>query len=284
MFLTAILYQSENNLKTIKTDVNKLNTEKIQLKETNKKLTKEISELKGKNSLLSSKASEDKAETNIENTPVVNSNNDSIKTAYLTFDDGPSPNTLTILNILKVNNIHAIFFVNGRPQYSSIYKEIINQGNEIGNHTYSHEYSEIYKSAADFNADVEKLNNFLFSLGISSPVFMRFPGGSNNTVSYNYGGKNIMNTLIVEESSKGYFYVDWNVDSGDADKITEPKQYILNKVISEAKGQNNIIVLLHDAPSKSTTAEVLPEIISYLKSQGYTFELLSKTSPLVHFK
>jgi peptidoglycan/xylan/chitin deacetylase (PgdA/CDA1 family) len=41
---------------------------------------------------------------------------------------------------------------------------------------------------------------------------------------------------------------------------------------------------MHDAVSKKATAEAVPEIIKQLKAAGYTFGVLSETSPTVHFQ
>ena len=37
-------------------------------------------------------------------------------------------------------------------------------------------------------------------------------------------------------------------------------------------GKNSVVILMHDAQAKSVTADTLPQIISYLKEQGYEFE------------
>ena len=60
---------------------------------------------------------------------------DNTKIAYLTFDDGPSNNTLQILKILKKYDIKATFFVNGHPNLKSLYKKISDDGNVLANHT-----------------------------------------------------------------------------------------------------------------------------------------------------
>lgn len=65
-----------------------------------------------------------------------------IKIAYLTFDDGPSKNTMEILKILKENDVRATFFVNGHPGLENLYKAIAKDGHVIANHTYSHDYSK----------------------------------------------------------------------------------------------------------------------------------------------
>ena len=63
----------------------------------------------------------------------------------MTFDDGPSKNTMQILDILKKYNIKATFFVNGKEDEFSlkVYERIIKEGHNLGNHTYSHEYDYI---------------------------------------------------------------------------------------------------------------------------------------------
>ena len=46
--------------------------------------------------------------------------------------------------------------------------------------------------------------------------WLRFPGGSTNTVSHKYGGSGIMKSLKEQVEEKGYRYVDWNVCAEDA--------------------------------------------------------------------
>lgn len=140
------------------------------------------------------------------------------------------------------------------------------------------------KPIAAYNQDVDKLNSFLEGIGISSPTIMRFPGGSNNTISDNYGGKDIMSKLIKEQLRKGYQYIDWNVYSGDSDKMTESKDAIIENVMRESKGMKSIVILFHDSNTKTTTVEALPIIIKNLKQQEYVFKTLSMNSPVIHFK
>ena len=208
---------------------------------------------------------------------------DVVKTAYLTFDDGPSSNTIKILNTLKENNIKATFFINGNYD-KEIVQRIINEGHAIGNHTHSHSYKNIYKSADAFLEDFYKLENALFNDFGIRPTIIRFPGGSNNTVSHKYGGKTIMDSIIKTMVKKGYQYFDWSVTSGDADATPATKEQIISNVINRSLKLNNPIVLMHDAVSKKATAEAVPEIIKQLKTAGYTFGVLSETSPTVHFQ
>ena len=46
--------------------------------------------------------------------------------------------------------------------------------------------------------------------------WLRFPGGSTNTVSHRYGGRQIMQQLKAQAEQKGYAWIDWNVCAEDA--------------------------------------------------------------------
>lgn len=107
-----------------------------------------------------------------------------IKIAYLTFDDGPSKNTREILKILKENDIKATFFVNGHPGLEDLYKDIAKDGHVIANHTYSHDYKKVYMSPENFEKDIKKLDKYIEeTVGQKPSHIIRYPGGSNNTIS-----------------------------------------------------------------------------------------------------
>ncbi|MDO4536428.1 MAG: polysaccharide deacetylase family protein [Clostridium perfringens] len=212
-------------------------------------------------------------------------NQEKKKIAYLTFDDGPSKNTYRILDILKKYNIKATFFVNGKPVFKDTYIRMYKEGHSIGNHTYCHEYNEIYSSVEDFKSDTNKLNRLLIEYGIKPTYMLRFPGGSNNTVSKRYGGDVIMDELVQVMSEEGYKYYDWNVTSGDASRQCLTKDEIVQNVINGCKGKSNAIILFHDLNPKVSTVEALPEVIEYLLSENYEFRVLnSGEESIVHFK
>lgn len=210
-------------------------------------------------------------------------NKPSAKIAYLTFDDGPSVNTDKILDILDQYKIHATFFVNGRPEMLNTYKRIIADGDAIGNHTYSHNYKVVYSSEKGFLNDVDKLNKFLSSAGIETTM-VRFPGGSINHVSIKYGGKEIMGKLVMDVLKDNLWYCDWNVDSEDSDVTVQATDVIVDNVLKQSKNKNRIVVLMHDAPVKTTTPLALPSIIKGLQKQGFSFDVLSPDVKPVRFK
>lgn len=207
-----------------------------------------------------------------------------VKYAYLTFDDGPSDNTIKILDFLKANNIKATFFVIGTKGYDDVYKRIVDEGHTLAVHSNTHRYSDIYLSVYAFMQDINALGDKLEKITGVRPKIMRFPGGSNNTVSYKYGGKELMDKLTAEVTKNGYIYYDWNVDSSDASSNNRDKNAIFNAVMQGVNNKDQAIILMHDAAAKTSTVEALPLIVSGLRKKGYVFETITEETPPVQFK
>lgn len=202
------------------------------------------------------------------------------KVVYLTFDDGPSENTLKILEILDLYGIKATFFVVGRDSkfHENIYQQIAAGGHAIGNHTYSHDYSRIYSSIDAFKQDFYALENLLVRIIGYKPDIFRFPGGSNNQINLRTGSRSLMPRLAEEMLTAGYQFFDWNVDSRDAAEYLQASDIIINSVIKGATTKDQAIILMHDAPVKTTTVKALPEIIVGLSHRGFRFKYLTKES------
>ena len=202
-------------------------------------------------------------------------------TIYLTFDDGPSLDTTPkILDILKQENIKATFFVTSiNPDTDALIKRAYDEGHTIALHTNSHVYSEVYASTDAYFKDLDAIRNRVYQITGYYSNYIRFPGGSSNTVSkFNPG---IMSKLATQVTEKGYIYFDWNVSSGDASlKTTKEKTY--NNVINGLKKTRGNVVLMHDRRGNDSTAEALKDIIKYGKEQGYMFKPISNTSPTAH--
>lgn len=203
---------------------------------------------------------------------------------YLTFDDGPSANTEQILDILERYGIKGTFFVIGdsSAKAAEIYRRLVAEGHSVGNHTYSHEYNEVYASTESFWEEYSKIDSLFYESTGKHLEIMRFPGGSNNTVSERYC-KGIMPMLVRQAKDKGIVYFDWNVSSLDAEKAVQNKDVIINAVLDGCKGRKRSIVLMHDNKSKVTTVEALPVIIEALKKDGCIFKTLDVDSDAVQF-
>jgi peptidoglycan/xylan/chitin deacetylase (PgdA/CDA1 family) len=58
----------------------------------------------------------------------------------LSFDDGPSPWTTPILDLLRAHDARATFFLIGQriDEHPDVVRRIVAEGHELGNHTFSH--------------------------------------------------------------------------------------------------------------------------------------------------
>ena len=192
------------------------------------------------------------------------------KVVYLTFDDGPSANTQKIMDILAKYDAKATFFVTGRNQdYNYLIKDAYQAGHTIALHTYSHEYSTVYASVDAYFDDLNKVGQMVKKEIGFVPHYIRFPGGSSNTISRRYC-QGIMSTLTKKVIEQGYQYYDWNGDSTDASgNHVAVAKLIRNGTLCH---DNNVMILCHDTQAKDTTVQALPSIIEHYKNLGYTFK------------
>ncbi|MEQ8197655.1 MAG: polysaccharide deacetylase family protein [Clostridiaceae bacterium] len=210
-----------------------------------------------------------------------NYENNKKKKAYLTFDDGPSTTiTPQILDILKENKINATFFVIGsfidKSQAArDILKREYNEGNSIGNHSYTHKYNILYPNGVvDTNA---YMNEFEMTKKAISSVIgenniskaLRFPGGH-----MSWKGENEVDKLL---EAQGYYYIDWNSMAGDAETKSRSRDsmfQIFNETKKNVARNGDLVVLMHDTYGKDETVKVLPEMIKELKDEGYEFDTI----------
>jgi peptidoglycan/xylan/chitin deacetylase (PgdA/CDA1 family) len=202
---------------------------------------------------------------------------------YLTFDDGPSIYTEEILDILDRYEVKATFFVTGKEDAKSQERlqDIVNRGNSLGMHSYSHEYSQIYQSVDSFAADFHKLQDYLEQVtGVKSFIY-RFPGGSSNTVSD-------MDMMEFADyiHEQGVEYYDWNLSSKDASIQELSVSEIVRNATSELSKYSTAVILMHDAASKRTTVEALPIIIENILAAGDTviLPITEDTVPIQHIQ
>lgn len=198
------------------------------------------------------------------------------KVVFLTFDDGPSKNTVKILDTLKEYNVKATFFVIGENLTESgveIAKRALAEGHMLGMHTDTHRYEKIYSSVDSFLADYDKLaSRFVEEFG-ECPAIFRFPGGS-----YSAYINPIKVQLREELERRGFIGYDWSA-SGEDSVGTPTAASIKQNIFESIEGQKQPILLLHDSPCSNLTAEVLPEVIEKLSAEGYEFRTLQYREP-----
>ena len=190
-------------------------------------------------------------------------------TIYLTFDDGPSKNTMDILYILKRYDITATFFFNGGTDETTMerMKAVADAGHSIGVHSVSHDYEKVYESVESYLDDFYNTYTCIYEATGIKPQIFRFPGGSIN--NYN---RFVYMQIIAEMTRRGFVYYDWNVSGEDAVHGATWTS-IYNNVMTgiQNNSSDRAIVLLHDADDKYATVTVLEDVIDALLKDGYSF-------------
>ena len=213
-----------------------------------------------------------------EETDTISNNNEDSKpeaevtgVVYLTFDDGPMRSiTPVILDILENEGAPATFFVLPHNDVDDLYRRIIDEGHEIGNHTSSHRYDRLYEgNASAFKEDVLNARRFIYDNFEYSTTSFRFPGGSTGTEAILKSGVRQARINVLNEL--GYTYYDWNIDTDDWRRDSTAES-IVKHVLDSTNGREQIIILMHD--NYQVTVDALPMLIEGLREQGYIFDIL----------
>lgn len=186
------------------------------------------------------------------------------KVVYLTFDDGPTKETSKIIDLLNDLDVKATFFLIGKniEENKEETKLIIENGHDVGNHTYSHNRM-IFKSPSYIKEEIDKTNNLIKSLGYDKEIFFRPPFGKKLFVLPMYLNK-INQTTVM-----------WNIEPESYADVSVNAETIANHVKENVN--NGSIILLH--PMNDSTGKILESIrliVEELQSEGYRFELLSE--------
>ncbi|MGV9453597.1 bifunctional polysaccharide deacetylase/glycosyltransferase family 2 protein [Streptomyces sp. NPDC003635] len=191
------------------------------------------------------------------------------KTIALTFDDGPNPTwTPQVLEILQKYDVPGTFFVVGSmvSRYPSIVEDLVEQGNEVGIHTFTH-VDLSYQSDARVTREITQTQLALAgAAGITTTLF-RAPYSSETDAIDNYSWP-----VYQKLGEDGYTSVFIDTDSDDW------KRPGVSKIVkwatpSDGEGAS---VLFHDAGGeRSQTIEALPKYIEKMRAKGYTFTTIS---------
>ncbi|KAG8908939.1 Carbohydrate esterase 4 protein [Tulasnella sp. 403] len=179
------------------------------------------------------------------------------KTVALTFDDGPWVYMYDISKALVAANATGTFFVNGN-NYECIYD---NNGKRIASHTWSH-LDLTTVSWDKIHDEMWKVEQALQRIIGVTPAFMRPPYGNYND--------------LVRQASyiRGQALALWDFDSGDSTGSTPAQSKAAYKALFD-KNPNNVLALNHET-SETTAHQVIPYVISLLKSKGYKMVSLAE--------
>ena len=172
---------------------------------------------------------------------------------WLTFDDGPSPETTPlILDILKQENVKATFFLIGSEieQYPKLFKLIIANGHIVANHSYSHKNGWKCNNTSYFD-DIEKCQRLMPENKLFRPPY----------------GK--ISPFQIQHLKKEYKIILWDVLSWDFHINSQPKkikEHVLNNSVP-----GSIIVFHNNEKSLSALKNILQKTIKELKQKGFLF-------------
>ena len=171
------------------------------------------------------------------------------KLVAITFDDGPGPYTAKLLDALKARNAHATFFLVGNrvSANASLVAREVNEGHQVGNHSWSHAKLTTLGGAAIAN-----------ELNSTSAAISKAAGGGNFYFRPPYGSYN-----STVKSYAGVPIILWSVDT--LDWKYRNATTVKNNIVNGAK--DGAIILLHDIHSTSVDGAIAA--IDVLQSQGY---------------
>jgi peptidoglycan/xylan/chitin deacetylase (PgdA/CDA1 family) len=173
-----------------------------------------------------------------------------------TFDDGPWPGTTpAVLKALDAHCVKATFFPIGKHAtwYPEILKQVAEAGHTIGNHTWSHK-SLVTKKFDEAKLEIEKgASAVAISAGVPVAPFFRAPVLKHPPEIVTYLGQR--NFAI------------FSTDLDAFDFTARSKERVIENVQKKLAKHGKGIILMHDF--QKHTAEALPELLDWLKANGY---------------
>lgn len=175
----------------------------------------------------------------------------------ITFDDGPSKDyTPIILDVLKENDASATFFVLGNEvkKNKETLVRMVDEGNEIGNHSYNH---KDLTSISDYELyqQIVGTDEFIENITGIKPTVMRPPYGFvNDRIS-----SRIYKPIIL-----------WSLDTLDWQNRNTEK--ICSNILDNVKDGD--IILMHDI--YGTTADAVKIVVPELVKRGYQLVTVSE--------
>lgn len=178
----------------------------------------------------------------------------------LTFDDGPTSSTSTLLNTLKSSGARATLFNIGQKAKASpsLVQAEKSANMWIGNHSYTHQHMTSL-SSSQMSSELSQTQSAITAAGASAPKVFRPPYGETNS------------TLQSAASARGLRTVTWTVDSKDWNGAS---------TASIVQASNSLraggIMLMHDG--YSTTISAVPQIVTSLKNRGLCPGMISSST------
>jgi len=179
---------------------------------------------------------------------------------YITFDDGPHPTaTPYILEQLDKYDAKATFFCIGKNVvlYSDVYKQTLEKGHTIGNHTHNH-LNGWKNDNATYRANIDEATKYIDSHCFRPP----------------YGKIKRSQAKELAQSSPAWKIYMWNVLSADFDRSITPEKCLRNVLKNIEPGS---IVIFHDSDKAwDRMSYALPRVLEFCKQKNWKIKALPK--------
>ena len=186
------------------------------------------------------------------------------KIVALTFDDGPTKNTIAVLDILKKIGVRATFFVTGaelerNPEEGMM---IVQAGHELGNHSYSHTRM-VLKSQSFIKKEIEETDSLIKEAGYKGDIYFRPP----------FGKKLVGLPYYLKKNNR--ISIMWDIEPESDPEISDAPNKIVDYVAEKVKPGS--IILLHVMyDSRANSVKSIEGVVNSLRSMGYKFVTVSE--------
>lgn len=188
-----------------------------------------------------------------------------MKLVALTYDDGPAPQTESLVTFLVAQGAHATFFLRGdrcaeRPEVVTLLDAA--PGIELASHSHTHPDLHVL-DAAGIRSELDRSNETIAAITGRVPTHFRPPMGHRNG--------------LVDRIAKelGQSVTLWSLNSMDFKDRSSITEHVLARV------HHGDIILLHDTHSE--TVEATRDLVPALRSRGFALvtvsELLGECAP-----
>ena len=193
-------------------------------------------------------------------------------TVALSFDDGPGPRTIELVDYLASQGLPATFFINGMhvPGHQNAVDAVVNRGFNLGNHTQNH--LQLTKlSGAKVVSELQQTDDIVTAAIPNGPFLFRAPFGA-----MNQNAVTAINATPLKKYTGSIFWdiggeltahsaADWDC-WGKHISVQQCGALYLEEIHARKKG----IILMHDIHNP-TIDMVKTVIIPALKAEGWNF-------------
>ena len=169
-----------------------------------------------------------------------------------------------MLSVLGQRGVKATFFPVGAEleQHLNLGRRIVEDGHELGNHTFSHERM-VLKSSSFIRDEIERADLLIRAAGYQGPIYFRPP----------YCKKLV--SLPYYLSRTGRKTITWDVEPDSYPEVSENADKLTTYVLEHTR-PGSIIILHVMYKGRESSLRAVPSIVDNLKQRGYRFVTVSE--------